>query len=88
MTTSELATYRRKFVCNGLLRWNAATQLARQALKLKGFVPMRHDEPLHKITADFYNSPALGVEDILDILGYEHPCIDVCDADLLNAMEY
>ena len=88
MTTSELATYRRKFVCNLLLRWNAATQLARRALKLKGFVPMVKDSPLYKITMNFYISPALEVEDILDIVGYEHPCIDACDADLLEAMEY
>ena len=88
MTTSELATYRRKFVCNGLLRWNAATLLARKALKLKGFVPMLHDTPLYKKAVCLYNNAAFGVEDIMDVFDADHPCIDACGDDILEAVEY
>ena len=88
VTKEELSTYRRRFVNNGLLRWMAATLCARKVLKLKGFVSLKRDTPLYEKTVSFYNNAAFGLDDIFDILGHSHPCLDPDDLEIIERLQH
>ena len=87
LTKKELERSRRQFVNNGLMRWMAATLCAREVLKSKGFVSLKRGTPLYEKTARFYTNPAFGFDDILDILGPIHPCLDPDDPEIIERLQ-